>query len=87
MHNSVPPVISQMADTSNAKPRAQTLPSFSTVACIGTGLSGIALGAQLKRWYDFDDIQFFERHSTYGGTWWVNKYPGALHLVDVIPQQ
>ncbi|CZR68093.1 related to flavoprotein involved in K+ transport [Phialocephala subalpina] len=54
-----------------------TLPSYSTVACIGAGLSGIGLGAQLKRWYDFDDIQFFERHSELGGTWWINTYPGC----------
>ncbi len=52
------------------------LPSYSTVACIGAGLSGIGLGVQLKRWYDFEDIQFFDRHSELGGTWWINTYPG-----------
>ncbi|KAH9210124.1 monooxygenase [Leptodontidium sp. 2 PMI_412] len=58
-------------------PVCRSLPSYSTVACIGAGLSGIGLGAQLKRWYDFEDIQFFERHSTLGGTWWINTYPGC----------
>ncbi|KLJ10608.1 hypothetical protein EMPG_09872 [Blastomyces silverae] len=50
--------------------------SYSRVACIGAGISGIALGATLKRWYNFDDIRFFERHPDSGGTWWANKYPG-----------
>ncbi|KAG4431546.1 hypothetical protein IFR05_012981 [Cadophora sp. M221] len=53
------------------------LPTYSKVACIGTGISAIALGAQLKRWYAFEDIQFFERHTTSAGTWWINSYPGC----------
>ncbi|KAF1982399.1 FAD/NAD(P)-binding domain-containing protein [Aulographum hederae CBS 113979] len=53
------------------------VPSFSRVACIGTGLSGVALGAQLKRWYGIDDIKFFDRHGTNGGTWSINQYPGC----------
>jgi len=57
-------------------PLYSTLPSYSTVACIGAGLSGIGLGAQLKRWYDFEDTKFFDRHSELGGTWWINTYPG-----------
>ncbi|KAH7010550.1 monooxygenase [Ilyonectria destructans] len=52
-------------------------PSYSRFACIGTGFSGIALGATLRRWYDMDDIQYFERHDKLGGTWWVNQYPGC----------
>ncbi|KAJ4986826.1 monooxygenase [Stagonosporopsis vannaccii] len=51
--------------------------SYSRIACVGTGLCAIALGATLKRWYGIDDIQFFERETTSGGTWWVNSYPGC----------
>ncbi|PGG97824.1 hypothetical protein GX51_07136 [Blastomyces parvus] len=51
--------------------------SYTRVACIGAGTSGIALGATLKRWYNFDDIRFFERHPDSGGTWWANRYPGV----------
>ncbi|CAI7628562.1 unnamed protein product [Penicillium manginii] len=51
--------------------------SYSQIACIGTGLSAIALGATLKRWYDMDDIQFFERHTDCGGTWHISSYPGC----------
>ncbi|KAJ5414507.1 flavo-protein [Penicillium cosmopolitanum] len=51
--------------------------SYSQIACIGTGLSAIALGATLKRWYDMDDIHFFERHADCGGTWHISSYPGC----------
>lgn len=43
-------------------------PSYIRVACIGAGLAGIALGVQLKRWYNLDDIQLFERNDDLGGT-------------------
>ncbi|RAL05414.1 flavin-containing monooxygenase [Aspergillus ibericus CBS 121593] len=52
-------------------------PTYSQIACIGTGLSAIALGATLQRWYKFDDICFFDRHSESGGTWHINSYPGC----------
>ncbi|KAG5927356.1 hypothetical protein E4U42_002333 [Claviceps africana] len=51
--------------------------TYSQFACIGSGFSAIALGATLKRWYGISDIQFFERHSGLGGTWFANKYPGC----------
>ncbi|KAL4998898.1 hypothetical protein BDV10DRAFT_62258 [Aspergillus recurvatus] len=55
----------------------QTLPTYSQIACVGAGISGIALGATLKRWYQMDDIRFFERHSDCGGTWHISSYPGC----------
>lgn len=51
--------------------------SYTQFACIGTGFSGIGLGAQLKRWYNITDIQFFERQASLGGTWYANRYPGC----------
>ncbi|KUL81708.1 hypothetical protein ZTR_09511 [Talaromyces verruculosus] len=54
-----------------------TIPSYSQVACVGTGLSAIALGATLKRWYNLEDIRFFDRQSDCGGTWYINSYPGC----------
>ncbi|XRM48122.1 hypothetical protein ABZX51_011062 [Aspergillus tubingensis] len=56
---------------------ASSLPSYSQVACIGAGASGIALGATLKRWYGLEDIQYFERQADCGGTWHINTYPGC----------
>lgn len=52
------------------------VPSYSLVGCIGAGLSAIALGASLKRWYGIDDIRIFERQAAAGGTWYNNSYPG-----------
>ena len=57
--------------------RPQTLPRESTIVCIGAGFSGVALGAQLLRNYNFTDIAFYERDTDIGGTWLVNKYPGT----------
>ncbi|KAL4770612.1 hypothetical protein BDW60DRAFT_218010 [Aspergillus nidulans var. acristatus] len=54
----------------------QFLPTYSQIACVGAGISGIALGATLKRWYQMDDIRYFERHSDCGGTWHISSYPG-----------
>ncbi|KAK1987950.1 monooxygenase [Colletotrichum cereale] len=51
--------------------------TYSQFACIGSGFAGIGLGAQLKRWYGIEDVQFFERHHELGGTWFINKYPGC----------
>lgn len=50
--------------------------SYSRFACIGAGFSAIGLGATLRRWYNIDDIAFFERHDKLGGTWFINQYPG-----------
>jgi cation diffusion facilitator CzcD-associated flavoprotein CzcO len=56
--------------------------TYSRFACIGTGLSGIGLGATLKRWYNLDDIHYFERQRQPGGTWLQNQYPGTT--IDLI---
>ncbi|KAJ5115850.1 flavoprotein [Penicillium angulare] len=57
--------------------KSTIVPSYSQFACIGTGFSAIALGATLKRWYQMDDIRFFERHADCGGTWHISSYPGC----------
>ncbi|KAJ5364820.1 uncharacterized protein N7496_010533 [Penicillium cataractarum] len=53
------------------------VPTYSQIACVGAGLSAVALGATLQRWYSLEDIRFFERHPTSGGTWYINTYPGC----------
>ncbi|OJD13591.1 hypothetical protein AJ78_05960 [Emergomyces pasteurianus Ep9510] len=62
---------------SASKPIHKDGSSYTRVACIGAGASGIGLGATLKRWYNFDDIRFFDHHPDSGGTWWANRYPGV----------
>ncbi|KAL2823790.1 hypothetical protein BDW59DRAFT_162953 [Aspergillus cavernicola] len=53
------------------------IPSYSQIACVGAGISAIALGATLRRWHQIDDIRFFERHDDCGGTWHISSYPGC----------
>lgn len=60
-----------------------SIPSYSQVACVGTGLSAIALGATLKRWYNFGDIRFFDRQNDCGGTWYINSYPGTVIISNI----
>ena len=46
------------------------------VAIIGAGLSGIGMGAALKR-AGIEDFAIYERASDVGGTWRDNTYPGV----------
>jgi len=46
------------------------------VAIIGAGLSGIGIGAALKR-AGIEDFAIYERASDVGGTWRDNTYPGV----------
>ncbi|KAK4184195.1 hypothetical protein QBC35DRAFT_506414 [Podospora australis] len=50
---------------------------YTQFACIGTGFSGIALGATLVRWYGISSLALFESQPKLGGTWQINRYPGA----------
>lgn len=60
----------------NSRPDPE--PSYTQFACIGTGFSGICLGATLARWYGIDSVRLFSREPDGpGGTWLVNRYPGA----------
>ena len=57
--------------------------TYSKFACVGTGFSGIGLGATLQRWYNESDIRYFERRDKLGGTWYINKYPGECLLKTI----
>ena len=46
------------------------------VAIVGTGFSGLGMGARLKR-EGIDDFVVLERNDEVGGTWWDNTYPGC----------
>jgi len=65
-----------------ASPSTEVPTTYSQIACVGAGLSAVALGATLQRWYGLEDIRFFERHPTTGGTWYINKYPGQLETTQ-----
>ena len=51
--------------------------TYIPIAIIGSGESGICMGAQLKQQLGFDQFRIFERQSGWGGTWWINRYPGV----------
>ncbi len=61
-------------------PPTTTQPSYTHIACIGTGISGICLATTLARWHGLNDatsIRLFSRDAAPGGTWTSNTYPGV----------
>jgi cation diffusion facilitator CzcD-associated flavoprotein CzcO len=48
-----------------------------TVALIGGGFSGLCVGARLKQ-AGVDDVRIIEVGGDFGGTWYWNRYPGAM---------
>ena len=47
------------------------------IAIIGAGPGGICTGIQLLK-EGIKDFVILEKASGIGGTWWHNRYPGAL---------
>lgn len=69
-----------MADTTMAADitmASTSTPSYTQFACIGTGFSGICLGATLRRWHAITSLRLFDTSPSPGGTWSSNRYPGA----------
>lgn len=60
----------------SANPNLSTGTGAHDVAIIGTGFSGIAAATALVK-EGVDDFVLFERSEDIGGTWLVNRYPGA----------
>ncbi|GAA6009379.1 hypothetical protein JCM11491_004299 [Sporobolomyces phaffii] len=44
---------------------------------MGAGLSGMAAAIQMKKKMGFEDVIVYEKSSDVGGTWNLNRYPGA----------
>ncbi|ANB15318.1 hypothetical protein AWJ20_2945 [Sugiyamaella lignohabitans] len=53
----------------------------SKVLIIGAGYGGIATAIRLLDSVKTTDFHIYDKESTFGGTWWVNKYPGCA--VDI----
>jgi cation diffusion facilitator CzcD-associated flavoprotein CzcO len=51
------------------------------VAIIGGGFGGLLAGARLRE-SGFEDIRIIEKASDFGGTWYWNRYPGAMCDVE-----
>lgn len=48
-----------------------------TFAFIGGGFAGLVTGARLKE-AGITDIRIIEKGGDFGGTWYWNRYPGAM---------
>lgn len=48
-----------------------------TFAFIGGGFAGLVAGARLKE-AGIDDVRIIEKAGDFGGTWYWNRYPGAM---------
>ena len=51
------------------------------IAVIGGGFGGLLMGGRLKE-AGFSDIRLIERAGDVGGTWYWNRYPGAMCDVE-----
>ena len=51
------------------------------MAIIGGGFGGLLMGGRLRE-AGFDDIRVIEKAGDFGGTWYWNRYPGAMCDVE-----
>ena len=51
------------------------------VAVIGGGFGGLLMGGRLKE-AGFEDVRVIEKAGDFGGTWYWNRYPGAMCDVE-----
>ena len=53
----------------------------STSSIVGGGFGGLLMGGRLRE-AGFDDIRVIEKGGDFGGTWYWNRYPGAMCDVE-----
>ena len=51
------------------------------VAIVGGGFAGLLMGGRLRE-NGFDDVRVIEKGGDFGGTWYWNRYPGAMCDVE-----
>jgi cation diffusion facilitator CzcD-associated flavoprotein CzcO len=57
------------------------LSDHSDIVIIGGGFGGLLMGGRLRE-AGFDDIRVIEKGGDFGGTWYWNRYPGAMCDVE-----
>jgi cation diffusion facilitator CzcD-associated flavoprotein CzcO len=74
---------SHYQDDPYVKPGFTREPLFDTVevAIIGGGFGGLLAGARMKE-AGFTDVRMIEQAGDFGGTWYWNRYPGAMCDVE-----
>ncbi|MCA1243312.1 NAD(P)/FAD-dependent oxidoreductase [Stappia stellulata] len=68
-------IASDLGLAAHSKTPETPWPSGLRVLVVGAGVSGICVGANLKRLGV--DFEIIEKNEEFGGTWWENRYPGA----------
>lgn len=61
-----------------------TITTTSKIAILGAGFGGMASAIKTMQKYDEQDIQIFERHDNFGGTWYANTYPGCASDIPAL---
>ena len=74
---------SHYVDDPYVDPGSTREPLFDTVemAIIGGGFGGLLMAARMKE-AGFNDIRMIEKAGDFGGTWYWNRYPGAMCDVE-----
>jgi cation diffusion facilitator CzcD-associated flavoprotein CzcO len=74
---------SHYVDDPYVEPGSSRAPVFDEVeiAVIGGGFGGLLMGARLRE-AGFEDIRMVELGGDFGGTWYWNRYPGAMCDVE-----
>lgn len=68
-------------DPYEPKVERSPLTDHAEVAIIGGGFGGLLMAARLKE-AGYDDIRMIEKAGDFGGTWYWNRYPGAMCDVE-----
>ena len=59
----------------------EPLTDHTEVVIIGGGFGGLLMGGRLRE-AGFDDVRVIEKGGDFGGTWYWNRYPGAMCDVE-----
>ncbi len=59
----------------------EALTDHTDIVIIGGGFGGLLMGGRLRE-AGFDDIRVIEKGGDFGGTWYWNRYPGAMCDVE-----
>ncbi len=59
----------------------ESLTEHSDIVIIGAGFGGLLMGGRLRE-AGFEDIRLIEKGGDVGGTWYWNRYPGAMCDVE-----
>lgn len=54
------------------------------IAILGAGFGGLASSLMCKKNYKDKTFAVFEKHSSWGGTWWANSYPGCASDIPAL---